>query len=320
MTALRFSAAVGIASAGVLLAGSAASAAPASMDSFLNVGIANGIQAYAPIQVPVNACGIAVGLLGTATASCTGSATATMGGGGWGGWSGFGEGGIDMNSDLNIGIANGIQAAVPVEVPVNACGIAVGILGEAQAACDGTATATQGGTQGRPGFTPRPWDQRSAPPDGAKADKKGGALGGLLGLLPIEGLLGKKAAKPAAAADQGHDLGHGQDQWQGQNQGSSHGYDQGGHDQWPSQGHDQGQGHDQWQGQQGHGQWHAQPVDNWSCRSSVDMSTFGNVGIANGIQAYVPVQVPVNASGIGVGLLGTASASAWHTAATAKMC
>lgn len=43
-----------------------------------NTGILNGTQLFAPIQLPINICGNAIAILGTANASCDGGATATQ--------------------------------------------------------------------------------------------------------------------------------------------------------------------------------------------------------------------------------------------------
>ncbi|HET6211976.1 MAG TPA: chaplin family protein [Micromonosporaceae bacterium] len=53
----------------------------ATLDSHGNAGVLNGTQVYAPIQVPLNVCGNAIGVLGNAHASCDGGATATQGAG-----------------------------------------------------------------------------------------------------------------------------------------------------------------------------------------------------------------------------------------------
>jgi hypothetical protein len=254
---------VGVVSAGVFLAGGPASAAPEALDmnSALNVGIANGIQAYVPVQVPVNVCGVALGLLGSATATCHGSAVAVSGNPLT---DGEGGGASDWNSALNIGIANGIQAAVPVQVPVNACGVAVGLLGDASADCTGNAVAIMGGGPKHDMGRPPMHDPYAMPmAHQTKAPKKG-VLGKVLGLLPLEGLLGK------------------------------HGHD-------------------------GYHDMHGGPQHSGCAAMGVDMNTFGNVGIANGIQAFVPVQVPVNANGIAVGLGGSASATG-NGSAVAHMC
>lgn len=89
-----------------------------------NNGILNGTQLYAPISLPVNLSGNAVGVLGEANAHALSGNRIESGQGGWGGQS---------NGDNN-GILNGTQIAAPISVPINVCGNALGLLGEANAA------------------------------------------------------------------------------------------------------------------------------------------------------------------------------------------
>ncbi len=99
-----------------------------------NVGILNGTQVYAPIQAPVNLCGVAAAIGGTATAGCEGGSAASL------------EGLYDvkMISTDNTGVLNGTQVFLPVQIPVNVCGVAVAALGDAAAGCEGGASATMG--------------------------------------------------------------------------------------------------------------------------------------------------------------------------------
>jgi hypothetical protein len=150
-----------------------------SLTSAGNTGIGNGTQVYAPVQIPVNACGNAIGVLGAATASCDGGARAEQGDRpgyhqpdhkqpdhkqpghkqpGYGkkhsgkpsphGYdrerhSGTGPlSGITMISAGNRGLLNGTQVLAPVQVPINICGNAISVLGIAGAQCQGGATAT----------------------------------------------------------------------------------------------------------------------------------------------------------------------------------
>ncbi len=292
---MRKASTLGVVSAGLLLAGSPAQAVDTNMSSNLNVGIANGIQAHLPVQAPINVCGNAIGLLGSATASCVGGAKANYmsgddhhhgGHNGYGGHNGGGHGGprggdSNLSSNLNVGIANGIQADALVQVPVNICGNAIGILGSATASCyksGATANAFSGGHQSThrhrppmPYSTPRTIAPRPAVnkavnkalPNNIRTvatpkKKEQGLLANVLS--PVTGLLG---------------LG-------------GNGNGNGGH------------GHDD------------------KC-GDVRMSTFGNVGIANGIQAHAPIQIPVNFAGNGIALLGSASGSSVG-GATANYC
>ncbi|NUT31479.1 MAG: DUF320 domain-containing protein [Hamadaea sp.] len=99
-----------------------------------NYGILNGTQVLAPIQIPINVCGNAIGILGDATASCVGGASASLEGDALpSAWTG-----------LNFGIGNGTQLLPLIQIPVNICGNAVAVLGDASASCKGGADAVIG--------------------------------------------------------------------------------------------------------------------------------------------------------------------------------
>ncbi|WP_213455735.1 chaplin family protein [Rhizomonospora bruguierae] len=102
-----------------------------------NFGIGNGVQVYAPIQVPIDACGNSVAGFGAATfAGCEGGATAK----------GAGSGSVSQVSSDNYGIGNGVQVYAPVQVPVDISGNAVGgAFGIAFAQSKGGASATRSG-------------------------------------------------------------------------------------------------------------------------------------------------------------------------------
>lgn len=122
---------VGVLSAGFLLIGSAAHAAD-SFDSNHNVGIGNGNQIKALIQAPINVCGNAVGVIGTANAWCKGGAHATLPAGALNAM---------MTSTDNVGLLVGNQIDLVAQVPVNVCGNAIGVIGTASAGCEGGASA-----------------------------------------------------------------------------------------------------------------------------------------------------------------------------------
>ncbi len=54
--------------------------------------------------------------------------------------------------------------------------------------------------------------------------------------------------------------------------------------------------------------------------NGVGMDSALNAGVANGIQAYVPVQAPINFTGNAIGIGGSAAATSDNTFASAKMC
>ncbi|MDQ1652003.1 MAG: hypothetical protein QOI35_1203 [Cryptosporangiaceae bacterium] len=131
---------VGLVSAGfVLVAG--ATAAQASVHSIDNDGVLNGTQVVAPVQLPVNICGNAVGILGNAVAGCEGGATAKL-------HSAAGGSGGVVSKD-NDGVLNGTQIVAPIQAPVEISGNAVGaVLGSAVAGSNGGATATKSAPAG----------------------------------------------------------------------------------------------------------------------------------------------------------------------------
>ncbi|MFB4308263.1 chaplin family protein [Actinomadura sp. GTD37] len=107
------------------------------MLSFLNIGAANGNQAYAPISVPVNVCGNSVAaVLAFADAQCKGGASVKRSGGR----------DVDMKSAGNIGLLNGNQLFIPISIPIDVCGNSVAaVLAAAQAQCKGGASVGDGG-------------------------------------------------------------------------------------------------------------------------------------------------------------------------------
>jgi hypothetical protein len=124
----RKSVKVGVLSAGFLLAGTAAQAADTTSN---NAGILNGTQVDAMVQAPIDVCGNAIAVLGSANAGCTGGAWATFNG----------ELG-DLVSTNNFGLANGTQVRAFVQAPIDVCGNGVGVLGTASAWCTGGSWAT----------------------------------------------------------------------------------------------------------------------------------------------------------------------------------
>ncbi|MCD0442179.1 chaplin [Glycomyces sp. A-F 0318] len=94
------------------------------------VGAVSGNQVVAPIQAPINICGIAAAVLGTADAGCEGGATAENGGAG------------DLTTQHNTGLGNGNQVFAPIQAPVEVSGIAAAVGGVADAWSDGGSEAT----------------------------------------------------------------------------------------------------------------------------------------------------------------------------------
>jgi hypothetical protein len=90
--------------------------------------ILGGNQVFAPISIPVNACGNAVAVLGGALAGCEGGAKVV----------GAGAGDRDDRRTSGLGsVLGGNQVFAPVSIPVNVCGNAIG---DALAGCAGGAS------------------------------------------------------------------------------------------------------------------------------------------------------------------------------------
>jgi len=99
-----------------------------------NNGILNGTQLYAPITIPINACGNSLAVLGAAysQAICANDVWGHQHRGGkWKKESGrLGRGAWQSTGDNN-GIANGTQLYAPINLPVNLAGNSVALLGQA---------------------------------------------------------------------------------------------------------------------------------------------------------------------------------------------
>ncbi|MFI0411876.1 chaplin family protein [Actinomadura sp. 3N508] len=86
----------------------------------------------------------ATGILGFAVAGAALASTpayAGVYGGGHGKGHGKGHGSFNHNKTSgDNSILGGTQVIAPISIPVNVCGVAVGVFGEAQAACKGGAS------------------------------------------------------------------------------------------------------------------------------------------------------------------------------------
>ncbi|GHJ46485.1 hypothetical protein Cs7R123_38270 [Catellatospora sp. TT07R-123] len=201
-TWVRRSLKAGALTAGAVMATGTAAYAEASVISAGNTGVLNGTQVFAPIQAPINLCGVAVGVAGDALAGCEGGSAAEL------------DGVYDAHliSTGNHGILNGTQVFAPIQAPINVCGVAAGVLGTAAAFCDGGASAEQPGHHNpTPGHypTPRPrprpdqghghncgcghhdhdgyGSRESAPTEGLPLVGSLPLVGGLAGGLPLVG-------------------------------------------------------------------------------------------------------------------------------------
>lgn len=365
---VRRSLQAGALTAGAVMSAGTAAYADSTLISADNTGLLNGTQVFAPIQAPINLCGIAAAVGGTATAGCEGGSTAIQG-----------LQDVKMISAGNTGILNGTQVYAPIQAPINLCGVAVAVLGDATAGCEGGSTAIIGkgghgrgdhhgghhgcnsGCDGNHGY--RGSTESTSP----KAEVLGSVtgltqnlplVGGLTQNLPLVGNLTQGGLPLVGGLTQGGGLpvvgplvsslplvgnllgGGGATNMvdvdaldsvgvvpRSQNESArvteSEGeYTDGGVGGGtgcgttcptppttpppPTQPCPPGHGH----GHGGHG--------HGGHGGDVKMISTGNVGILNGTQIYAPIQIPIDVSGIAVGVLG--DAAAWSEGgATARM-
>ncbi|GAA1608987.1 chaplin [Catellatospora bangladeshensis] len=266
---------VGVISAGVLLVGGTGAHAADNWNTSFNSGIGSGNQIKLPVQAPINICGIAIGILGNANASCTGGSEAN-----------YGEDALptDWNSLGNSGILSGNQVLAPIQAPINACGVGVGVLGDANAWCVGGSEANLPGEEpdevdenpypqpygGEPAWHAHQGKNKKKNKLAAAPPLESAPLDVVTGLLPINGLtsgLTSAVGNTSASFDIGakQKLMNQRGRWQ-------------------------------------HGKAQGTCELNWN--------TFGNSGILSGNQVFVPVQAPIDISGVAVGaLLGNANAA-----------
>ncbi|TMR99094.1 chaplin family protein [Nonomuraea basaltis] len=97
----------------------------------------SGNQVVAPVAIPIDVCGNAVG---NASAGCRGGATVDNPGG-----HGTGAGAPGGNhTSGQAGVLSGNQAVAPIAAPVSICGNAAALVGQAFAGCKGGASAKRG--------------------------------------------------------------------------------------------------------------------------------------------------------------------------------
>ena len=251
-TWVRRSLSAGALTAGAVLASGAAAHADTTMISQDNFGILNGTQVFAPIQAPINLCGVAAAVAGAAHAGCEGGSAASL----------TGLYDVTMISQGNFGALNGTQVLAPIQAPINVCGVAAGVLGQAFAGCEGGASATfgQDGHYRKDHRSGRHHEESEFVPEGC----------GTTCPPPVAPPAQEDPQPPAGEDPKDCPPGH------------DHHGDKGKH-------HKQGK--------------HSKPGND-----DVTMISAGNFGILNGTQVYAPVQVPIDVSGVAVGVLGQASA------------
>ncbi|WP_025273087.1 chaplin family protein [Haloglycomyces albus] len=123
-----------IAAGAVLVAGSSNVALAddsAAMTTHDQLGAVSGNQVAAPVQAPINICGLAVSVLGGSNAGCTGGSDAS-----------YTASGGQLDTHDNSGLLNGNQAYAPVQAPVDVCGVSASIAGTSGSSCEGGSEAT----------------------------------------------------------------------------------------------------------------------------------------------------------------------------------
>ncbi|WP_306819902.1 chaplin [Streptomyces sp. CA-210063] len=94
-------------------------------------GVASGNTVQAPVNVPVNACGNSVNVIGVGNTAMGNDCSNGGGGGHHGGGSGSSYGGshADGHASNSPGVASGNHVQAPVDVPVNVCGNTISVVG-----------------------------------------------------------------------------------------------------------------------------------------------------------------------------------------------
>ncbi|GAB4059552.1 hypothetical protein GCM10028775_71300 [Catellatospora paridis] len=369
-TWVRRSLKAGALTAGAVMATGTAAYAEATVISAGNTGVLNGTQVFAPIQAPINLCGVAASVGGDAVAGCTGGSAAEL------------DGVFDARliSTNNHGILNGTQVFAPIQAPINVCGVAAGVLGSASAWCDGGASADIDGDHHK---KKHQCDSRCDHDDdhdgyGRESAESGDLLGGLPlvgglangglplvgdltkgglplvgnlgngglplvgslgngglplvgdlakgGLPVVGGLLGNQGvARGADAIDIGALDAVGtmgrfdteSDATEGNNSTGGNGGGNGTTCNSGCGGHGGGNNHHpkpkprprpQPCPDHGHDHSHNHQGRHHQHDGDVKMISAGNHGILNGTQVYAPIQIPINVSGVAVGVLGDAAA------------
>ena len=231
----RKTAQTGFVAAGAVLVAGAGTAQAWGPDvtSQDNVGALSGNQVVAPIQAPVNICGVAAAVLGTADAGCEGGSSAEFNGAG------------DLTTQNNTGLGNGNQAYAPVQIPTEVSGIAAAVGGVANAWSTGGSHATiaESGRQAESDTT---------------TQGNIGALSGNQLLAPIQAPINACGNAIAVGGVSGAGCEGGADA---------------------------------------------------DYSGAGDLTTQDNIGLGNGNQLFAPIQAPVNVCGNAVAVLGEASAS-----------
>jgi hypothetical protein len=119
---------------GIGLSAGSASAAPINQEGLVNVGV-DTVNVQIPIAAAANICGVGVAVLATATdlgaVECTSDGVALANNDGSSG------GPVNQQGLVNVALTD-ISVQVPVTVAANVCGVAVGVLAQAESLGDVT--------------------------------------------------------------------------------------------------------------------------------------------------------------------------------------
>jgi intracellular sulfur oxidation DsrE/DsrF family protein len=285
-----------------------------------NAGLANGNQLKSVIQAPIDISGNAISLFGFANARSIGGAgavnteSATT--------ESTTEAG-DMVSGFNAGLLNGNQLSSVVQVPVSVCGNSIAVLGFADAACVGGASAVNGGGVDHDRGHDRGWDRDrnrhhdwDNDDDATPSGNYGGPSGMNYGASPSSVDPAKADNKAAKKANKVKKVKKNTNEHSFAGRGKSHngagassaGYNGTGAGGYNGTGAGMGDDNDDNDGDWGRGRdrdWDRnRGNDGGSCGG--DMVTGYNAGLLNGNQLKSVVQVPVDISGNSIALLGFA--------------
>jgi small secreted domain DUF320 len=102
-----------------------------------NISVLSGNTIDAPVSVPVNLCGVSLGIIGFANSGCEGGASSHVSTDPSGGGNGGGNGNVTGIGNVGLGSGNTITA--PISAPVNVCGVSGAVGGFANSDCKGGA-------------------------------------------------------------------------------------------------------------------------------------------------------------------------------------
>jgi hypothetical protein len=119
---------------GVALSAGSASAAPINQEGLVNVGV-DTVNVQIPIAAAANICGVGVAVL--AAASDLGDVECTADGVALANNDGSSGGPVNQRGLVNVALTD-VSVQVPVTVAANVCGVAVGVLAQAESLGDVT--------------------------------------------------------------------------------------------------------------------------------------------------------------------------------------